>query len=144
MPSDNVQGFRPDTIALLRDLHAGMWRLPGGNFLSDWNWYDSIGDIDKRPPVFDNAWNAMQTNDLGMDELMTLCKLIGVDPYISVNAGFGDAHSAAEEVEYINGSAQHAHGGACAPKTGTPNPTASNSGISATSLMDRGNSAIPL
>ncbi len=105
MPDDNVQGFRPDTIALLRDLHAGMWRLPGGNFLSDWNWYDSIGDIDKRPPVFDNAWHAMQTNDLGMDELMTLCKLIGVDPYISVNAGFGDAHSAAEEVEYINGSA---------------------------------------
>jgi hypothetical protein len=46
----------------------------------------------------------MQTNDLGMDEFMTLCKLIGVEPYISVNAGFGDAHSAAEEVEYMNGS----------------------------------------
>ena len=24
MPADNVQGFRPDTIALLRDIHAGM------------------------------------------------------------------------------------------------------------------------
>jgi alpha-L-arabinofuranosidase len=35
MPADNVQGFRPDTIALIRELHAGMWRLPGGNFLSD-------------------------------------------------------------------------------------------------------------
>ncbi|HYA61822.1 MAG TPA: alpha-N-arabinofuranosidase, partial [Candidatus Sulfotelmatobacter sp.] len=45
----------------------------------------------------------MQTNDVGMDEFMTLCKLIGVEPYITVNAGFGDAHSAAEEVEYING-----------------------------------------
>ena len=61
MPADNVQGFRPDTIALLRQLHVGMWRLPGGNFISDWNWYDSIGDIDKRPPDFDDAWNAMQT-----------------------------------------------------------------------------------
>ena len=121
MPDDNVQGFRPDTIALLRDLHAGMWRLPGGNFLSDWNWYDSIGDIDKRPPVFDNAWHAMQTNDLGMDELMTLCKLIGVDPYISVNAGFGDAHSAAEEVEYINGSANTPMG-ALRAKNGHPKP----------------------
>ena len=50
MPSDNIEGFRPDTIALLKDLHAGMWRLPGGNFISDWVWYDSIGDIDKRPP----------------------------------------------------------------------------------------------
>ncbi len=104
MPSDNVEGFRPDTIALLKDLHAGMWRLPGGNFISDWVWYNSIGDIDKRPPVFDDAWHAMQTNDLGMDELMTLCRLIGVDPYITVNAGFGDSHSAAQEVEYLNGS----------------------------------------
>ncbi len=104
MPADNVQGFRPDSIALLRELHSGFWRLPGGNFLSDWSWYDSVGDRDKRPPMFDYAWNAMQTNDVGMDEFMTLCKLIGTEPYITVNAGFGDAHSAAEEVEYINGS----------------------------------------
>ena len=104
MPADNVQGFRPDTIALLRQLHSGMWRLPGGNFLSDWTWYDAIGDPDKRPPTFDYAWNAMQTNDVGLDEFMTLCSLIGVEPYVTVNAGFGDAHSAAEEVEYINGS----------------------------------------
>lgn len=121
MPVDNVQGFRPDTIALLRDLHAGMWRLPGGNFISDWNWYDSIGEIDKRPPVFDDAWHAMQTNDLGMDELMTLCKLIGVDPYITVNAGFGDSHSAAEEVEYLNGSV-NTHMGAQRAKNGHPEP----------------------
>lgn len=121
MPADNVRGFRPDTIALLRDLHAGMWRLPGGNFLSDFNWYDSIGDIDKRPPDFDYAWNAMQTNDVGMDEFMTLCKLIGVDPYITVNAGFGDAQSAAEEVEYINGSAETRMGSLRA-KNGHPEP----------------------
>ena len=121
MPTDNVQGFRPDTIALLRDLHAGMWRLPGGNFISDWDWHNSIGDIDKRPPVLDDAWHAMQTNDLGMDELMTLCKLIGVDPYITVNAGFGDSHSAAEEVEYLNGSAS-THMGALRAKNGHPEP----------------------
>ncbi|HET6168684.1 MAG TPA: alpha-N-arabinofuranosidase, partial [Terracidiphilus sp.] len=44
MPADNVQGFRPDTIALLHQVHSGFWRLPGGNFLSDWNWYDAVGD----------------------------------------------------------------------------------------------------
>ena len=121
MPADNVQGFRPDTIALLRDLHAGMWRLPGGNFISGWNWYDSVGDIDKRPPVFDYAWHAMQTNDLGMDELMTLCNLIGVDPYITVNAGFGDAQSAADEVEYLNGSV-NTHMGGLRAKNGHPEP----------------------
>jgi alpha-L-arabinofuranosidase len=121
MPADNVQGFRPDTIALLRELHSGFWRLPGGNFLSDWSWYDSVGDPDKRPPMFDYAWNAMQTNDVGLDEFMTLCKLIGVEPYITVNAGFGDAHSAAEEVEYINGSV-HTRLGAERARNGHPEP----------------------
>jgi alpha-N-arabinofuranosidase len=121
MPADNVDGFRPDTIALLRQLHAGMWRLPGGNFISDWSWYDSVGDIDKRPPMFDYAWHAMQTNDTGLDEFMTLCKLIGVDPYITVNAGFGDAHSAAQEVQYLNGVATTPMG-AWRVRNGHPEP----------------------
>lgn len=121
MPADNIQGFRPDTIALLKQLHSGMWRLPGGNFLSDWVWYDAIGDIDKRPPMFDHAWNAMQVNDVGMDEFMTFCKLIDVDPYVTVNAGLGDAHSAADEVEYLNGSV-NTYYGALRAKNGHPEP----------------------
>ena len=121
MPSDNIDGFRPETIKLLRQIHSGFWRLPGGNFISDFNWYDSVGNIDPRPPKFDYAWRAVQSNDLGMDEFMTLCRLIGTTPYITVNAGFGDAHSAAEEVEYMNGSihtrlgAERAHNGHPAP-----------------------------
>jgi alpha-N-arabinofuranosidase len=121
MPSDNVQGFRPDTIELLRKMHSGMWRLPGGNFLSDWMWYDGIGDPDKRPPMFDHAWNQMQVNDVSMDEFMTLCKLIDVDPYVTVNGGFGDSHSAAEEVEYLNGSV-NTRLGALRAKNGHPEP----------------------
>ncbi len=121
MPADNIQGFRPDTIALLKQLHSGMWRLPGGNFLSDWDWHLAIGDVDKRPPVFDYAWNAMQPNDVGMDEFMTLCKLIDVDPYVTVNAGLGDAHSAGEEVQYLNGST-NTYWGAMRAKNGHPEP----------------------
>jgi alpha-N-arabinofuranosidase len=121
MPADNVEGFRPDTIAQLRQLKSGFWRLPGGNFISDFNWYDSVGDRDKRPPDFDYAWNAVQSNDVGMDEFMTLCKLIGVEPYITVNAGFGDAHSAAEEVEYMNGSVK-TRLGAMRARNGHPEP----------------------
>lgn len=121
MPADNVEGFRPDTIALLRQLHSGFWRLPGGNFVSDFNWYDSVGERDKRPPVFDYAWNQVQSNDVGMDEFMTLCKLLGVEPYITVNAGFGDAHSAAEEVEYMNGST-NTRLGAMRARNGHPEP----------------------
>lgn len=105
MPADNIDGWRADTTAIARSLHSGMWRMPGGNFLSDWDWHGALGPRDKRAPMFDHAWSAMQTNDLGMDEFMTLARLVGVEPYVTVNAGLGDAHSAAEEVEYLNGSA---------------------------------------
>jgi alpha-N-arabinofuranosidase len=56
-----------------------------------------------------------------MDEFMTFCKLIGTEPYITVNAGFGDAHSAAEEVEYMNGSV-NTRLGALRARNGHPEP----------------------
>ncbi|HWU81197.1 MAG TPA: alpha-N-arabinofuranosidase, partial [Caulobacter sp.] len=105
MPADNVRGWRADTTAIARSLNSGMWRLPGGNFLSDWDWHGAIGPRDKRAPMFDYAWSAMQPNDIGMDEWLDLTKIIGVEPYVTVNAGLGDANSAAEEVEYLNGPA---------------------------------------
>jgi len=121
MPADNLEGFRPEVIALLKQLHSGFWRLPGGNFISDFNWYHSVGPRDQRPPDFDYAWNAMQTNDVGMDEFMNFCKLIGVEPYITVNPGFGDAYPAAEEVEYMNGAISTAMG-AMRARNGHPEP----------------------
>ncbi len=120
MPADNVKGYRPDTIALIRQIKSGFWRF-GGNYISNYNWYDAIGDRDRRPPSWDFAWNAMQTNDLGMDEFATLCRLIGVEPYISVNAGFGDARSAADQVEYMNGSTT-TRMGALRARNGHPAP----------------------
>jgi alpha-L-arabinofuranosidase len=122
MPADNIKGFRPDVIALFRQINMGFWRY-GGNYTSNLIWYHTIGDPDKRPPDWDNAWGAMQPNDLGMDEFMTFCKLIGVEAYISVNAGLGDSHSAAQEVEYMNGSASTPMG-ALRAKNGHPEPYA--------------------
>lgn len=105
MPADNIRGFRADTTGLLRQLRSGMYRFPGGNFLSAHEWREAIGDPDKRPPRWDPVWSAVQPNDVGTDEFMTLMELLGVEPFISVNAGFGDAWSAAQLVEYANGSA---------------------------------------
>lgn len=120
MPADNIDGFRPDTIALLRQIKSGFWRF-GGNYTSNYTWYDAVGDRDKRPSDWDFAWNAMQTNDLGPDEFAEFCKLIGVTPYISVNAGLGDAHSAAQEVEYMNGAVTTPMG-AWRARNGHPQP----------------------
>ena len=105
MPADNLRGFRRDVTGLLQQLHSGMYRFPGGNFLSAHEWRDAIGDPDRRPPRWDPVWSALQPNDVGTDEFLTLCELLGVDAFISVNAGFGDAHSAAGLVEYVNGAA---------------------------------------
>lgn len=104
MPADNVGGFRREVVAALRSLRSGVYRFPGGNFVSAHDWRNAIGDRDRRPPTLDPVWNAVQPNDVGTDEFLTLCGLLGVEPYITVNAGSGDDRSAAELVEYTNGS----------------------------------------
>ncbi len=121
MPADNIDGWRADTTSIARSLHSGFWRMPGGNFLSDWDWHAALGPRDRREPMFDYAWDAMQTNDIGMDEWLNLAKLVGTEPYITVNAGLGDANSAAEEVEYVNGSAS-TYWGAKRAANGHPEP----------------------
>jgi alpha-N-arabinofuranosidase len=104
MPAGNIEGFRAEVIAALKQLHSGVYRFPGGNFVSAYEWRNGVGDRDKRPPVLDPVWHAVQPNDVGTDEFLTLCRLLGVDAYITVNAGFGDAWSAAQLVEYTNGA----------------------------------------
>ena len=104
MPAGNLDGWRPDAMAVLKSLHSGVYRFPGGNFVSAHEWHYAIGDPDKRPPVYDPVWRALQPNDIGTDEFMAMCQLLGVEPYITVNAGTGDDWSAAELVEYCNGS----------------------------------------
>jgi len=69
------------------------------------DWRDAIGDPDQRAPVWDPVWSAAQSNDVGTDEFMALCRLTDVEPYITIDSGFGDARSAAEYVEYANSPA---------------------------------------
>ncbi|HVO34473.1 MAG TPA: hypothetical protein VMT21_02840 [Gemmatimonadales bacterium] len=104
MPADNVGGFRREVVAALRSLRSGVYRFPGGNYVSAFDWRSAIGDRDRRPPIYDPVWHAVQPNDVGTDEFLTLCGLLGVEPYLTVNAGLGDAQSAADLVEYTNGS----------------------------------------
>ncbi len=104
MPADNIEGFRAEVIAALKQLRSGVYRFPGGNFVSSYEWRNGVGEMDKRPPIYDPVWHAVQSNDVGTDEFLALCRLLGVDAYITVNAGFGDAWSAKELVEYTNGA----------------------------------------
>ncbi len=103
MPTDNIEGFRAEAVAALKQIDAGVYRFPGGNFVSAHEWRNAIGPRDKRPPIYDPVWKAVQPNDVGTDEFLALCRLLDADPYITANAGFGDAWSAAQLVEYVNG-----------------------------------------
>jgi alpha-N-arabinofuranosidase len=121
MPADNVRGMRADTLTLLKQLGATMYRWPGGNFVSGYDWRDGIGDRDRRPPRKNPAWTGAEHNDFGLDEFIDFCREVGAEPVIAANTGFGDAYSAAQEVEYCNGSADTI-GGSWRAKNGHSKP----------------------
>jgi alpha-L-arabinofuranosidase len=122
MPADNIEGFRGEVIEALKQLHSGVYRFPGGNFVSAHEWRNAVGDIDMRPPIYDPVWHAVQPNDVGTDEFLTLCRLLDVEPYITVNAGFGDEWSARELVEYTNNGAVTTPMGKWRAANGHPKP----------------------
>jgi alpha-L-arabinofuranosidase len=104
MPADNVDGFRPEVLARLKELDAPVYRWPGGNFVSGYDWRDGIGDRDRRPPRKNPAWQGVEHNDVGIHEYMDLMRTIGAEPYVTVNSGLGDVRMALEELEYANGA----------------------------------------
>ena len=111
MPGDNVHGMRRDTLKLLKELNSTVYRWPGGNFASGYDWRDGIGDRDRRPPRKNPAWTGVEHNDFGTDEFIEFCREVSAAPMIAANTGFGDAYSAAEWVEYCNRGADTIGGG---------------------------------
>ena len=103
MPDDNVKGMRKDTLAQLRELNAPIYRWPGGNFVSGYNWMDGIGPRDKRPPRKNPAWTGIEHNDFGLHEYFEFLRELNAQPFIALNAGLGTVDSAVQEVEYVNG-----------------------------------------
>ena len=47
-PTADANGFRRDVIDLVRKLDMPIVRYPGGNFVSGFNWEDSIGPRESR------------------------------------------------------------------------------------------------
>jgi alpha-N-arabinofuranosidase len=102
MPADNLRGWRADTVALLRMLDSPIYRWPGGNFVSGYDWRDGIGDRDTRPPRQNPAWKGVEPNDVGIHEYMDLMGMIGAEPYVALNTGLGTVQEVVDEVQYFN------------------------------------------
>lgn len=104
-PADNVKGFDVDAVKALKQAKLPLLRFPGGNFVSGYHWEDGVGPVDERPLRPNPAWHdVVEYNHVGTDEYMALCKAVGCEPLICINAGNGTPEEAARWVEYCNGS----------------------------------------
>jgi alpha-N-arabinofuranosidase len=96
------EGFRGDVIKLVRDLNVSVVRYPGGNFVSGFNWEDSIGPKELRPARLDLAWFTTETNAFGLHEFASWCKKVNTEPMYSINLGTRGVDAARNVVEYAN------------------------------------------
>ena len=110
MPAENMDGHRPDVVAAIKEWTPTFLRWPGGNFVSAYHWLDGIGDRDQRPSYLDPAWTLWESNDVGTDEFMALCEIIGTEPILTVNIGNGTPQEAAAWVAYCNADATDEYG----------------------------------
>lgn len=101
-PESDEDGFRKDVISLVRELGMPLTRYPGGNFASGYDWKDGIGDRSRRPVRPEYAWNALETNEIGLDEFVKWCKKIDSEILYAVNLNTLTVKSAQELVEYAN------------------------------------------
>ena len=64
-PTADQNGFRRDWIEALKATGLPAVRLPGGNFVSGWDWKQSIGPREQRKAQLDTAWTQYYTNEVG-------------------------------------------------------------------------------
>ncbi|MCR5768390.1 MAG: alpha-L-arabinofuranosidase [Lachnospiraceae bacterium] len=101
-PTADDLGFRTDFINGLKDTGMPACRLPGGNFVSGWNWKDSIGPKDQRKVHLDPAWYQYITNEVGHDEYLQWAERVGTESMYTINLGTGTMQDAMDIVEYTN------------------------------------------
>ncbi|MEG0961662.1 MAG: alpha-N-arabinofuranosidase [Lachnospiraceae bacterium] len=101
-PTADKNGFREDVLEKVREMGVTLVRYPGGNFVSNYDWRDGVGDKKNRPKRLELAWRAVETNEVGMNEFMEWAKKAGVEPICAVNLGTKGIENAASLLEYCN------------------------------------------
>lgn len=101
-PTADEQGFRKDVIEALKSTDMPAIRLPGGNFVSAWDWKDSIGPKEQRKVHLDPAWYQYITNEVGHDEYLQWAEKVEAEPMYTINLGTGGIRDAMDIVEYTN------------------------------------------
>jgi alpha-N-arabinofuranosidase len=101
-PSADAAGFRNDVKDLVRELGTPILRYPGGNFVSGYDWEDSVGPRDQRPTRLELAWRSLETNKVGLDEFVPWAREVGSETMMAINLGTRGVDAARNIVEYSN------------------------------------------
>jgi alpha-N-arabinofuranosidase len=101
-PSSDDEGFRTDVLELVRELRVPLIRYPGGNYVSAFNWEDSVGPVAQRPRRLDLAWRSTEPNTVGLNEFARWAKKAGAELMIALNLGTRGIDAARNLVEYCN------------------------------------------
>ena len=101
-PMADEDGFRKDVIELVKDLDVPVIRYPGGNFVSNFFWEDSVGPLEERKPRLELAWRSLEPNTFGLGEFAKWTKKTGTDMMMAVNLGTRGIADACNLLEYCN------------------------------------------
>ena len=117
MPSDNFYGMRRDVVANLKAIRPRLLRWPGGNFAGEYRWKDGLLPVDERAPL--GAATEIETqpysdgfdyHEINTDDFIALCREVGAEPMLTINAAWCSAEECAEWVEYCNGDENSKYG----------------------------------
>src|SRR3954451_15390222 len=105
----DADDWRKDFVDIVRDLAPGAMRF-GGLFSRYYHWREGVGPAARRPAMRNYVWGGKETNRVGTDEFVDLCRRVGAEPFFCVNflsdgekrygVRTADAQEAADWVSY--------------------------------------------
>ncbi|MGZ5469663.1 MAG: alpha-L-arabinofuranosidase C-terminal domain-containing protein, partial [Candidatus Aminicenantales bacterium] len=105
MPEDNVEGWRRDVVDAMRELGPPVLRWGGSTIdPGPYRWAEAIGERDCRPSFVNRVWGRRDTNDVGVEEFVRLCRIVEAEPLVCLSLGDG-VDNARRLVEFLNGPA---------------------------------------
>ena len=101
-PAADADGFRQDVVQLVKELNVPIIRYPGGNFVSNFFWEDSVGPVEERPHRLELAWRSLEKNEFGLNEFCKWAKQVDSQVMMAVNLGTRGIADACNLLEYCN------------------------------------------
>ena len=101
-PLSDEDGFRKDVLEIVRELNVPIVRYPGGNFVSNFFWEDSVGPVEERPTRLELAWRSLETNKIGLNEFSKWLEKANSEMMMAVNLGTRGVADACNLLEYCN------------------------------------------